>query len=335
MKKLLLFCSFCLNLQALAQCHYTLSSTTQPYTPLTTGATSVNGSTAWTSESYSIPLPFSFQLNDTRTMSNYNLFLGTSLSPASDTNSNTLLSGFSVMDAFIVDRGYISGISASPIRYRTDGTIPSRIFKLEYANAGFIQELMNHSTMNDSVNVQVWVYEGSNVIEFHYGTAKVSYPSEYFLNTANPFISYISDINPNDLSNATFYYLKGNALIPTLDSIAGVNVSPTIQTINQYPPSGTVYRFTPKTTTAINDKALESVKVFPTVVDRSFRISSVPQGNYQYHLYSIDGRNTEIYGMLQPGENEIACNNLSGGLYLLNVTNTSSQNTISYKIIKH
>ncbi|MBS1775145.1 MAG: T9SS type A sorting domain-containing protein [Bacteroidetes bacterium] len=332
MKKLFLFILLSASLQASAHFRYTLTTSTQAYVPLSSNSTAVNGSTLWAFDSYVIPLPFSFKLNGV-TQSNYNIALGAALSPASDTDQTKLLSGFSVMDAWLADRGLPLGPSKSPIRYRIDGTAPNRIFKLEYFNAGFMPEGQNYGTMLDSVNVQVWVFESTDVVELHYGDSKITHAKDYFFNHSNPFISYIYNIDVNT-GNATYYYLHGNAASPVIDTVSSNDLDTNIITLSFMPPSGTVYRFIPKTSTALIDNSLGEVKVYPTYVVNCFTIASVPEGTYHYQLYSLNGSNTNISGALHTGYNTIACDGLATGIYLLNITNEKTGAVISRKIIK-
>ncbi|MBS1783195.1 MAG: T9SS type A sorting domain-containing protein [Bacteroidetes bacterium] len=332
MKKLFLFILLCASLQSFAHFRYTLTTSTKAYVPLSLNTTTVNGNTLWAYDNYVIPLPFSFKLNGIP-QSKYNIALGAALSPASDTDQTKLLSGFSVMDAWLADRGLPLGPSKSPIRYRIDGAAPNRIFKLEYFNAGFMPEGQTYGTMLDSVNVQVWVFESTDVVELHYGDSKVTHANNYFFNHANPFISYIYNIDVNT-GDATYYYLHGNAAAPVIDTVSSNDLDTNLITVSSMPPSGTVYRFTPQATTAINDNSLAAVKVYPTNVVNSFTIATVPDGAYHYHLYSLNGSNTNISGTLHAGHNSIACDGLATGVYLLNITNEITGATISRKIIK-
>jgi hypothetical protein len=83
-------------------------------------------------------------------------------------------------EADLIDRGELTGISQSPISYKMEGNAGSRILKIEWKNAGFVGEIGELGTLNDYVNFQVWLFEGSNDVEMHYGPNMV----------LNPAISY-------------------------------------------------------------------------------------------------------------------------------------------------
>jgi hypothetical protein len=51
------------------------------------------------------------------------------------------------------------------VSYQSTGSMPNRIFKIQFKDAAFY----NDQTEQDYANYQVWFYETSNVIEIHYG----------------------------------------------------------------------------------------------------------------------------------------------------------------------
>lgn len=320
MKKTLLtiagiICAFFSN----AQLNYTFDASNEPYVSLDSGATSVNGTNTWDiSSHYVVPIPFSFKINGTST-TQYKMFGGAAITPATDTASNVFISGFSPMDATIVDRGNPVAASESPIRYRTDGESPNRIFKMEYANAGFMAEYGLFGTLSDSMNVQIWIYETSNVVEMRYGTAQVSH-TEYFYNGSTPFISFINHINVSDGSNATYYYLKGDPASPVIDSINAVDMTGTEATLTSFPAAGTIYRFTPKQqNTGIRrvGTSASTINIYPTITDNALTIANPQQLKLSYKIITVSGTATDIRGNVQSEAESINLGSLAPGIYFI------------------
>jgi hypothetical protein len=105
-------------------------------------------------------------------------------------------------------------------RYITNGTAPNRIFKLEWH-----QMRWNYQSSSNVISFQVWLYEGSNKIEYYYNQGNTS------VNSASATIG-IYDANGNYLT------------------LSNSGASPTAQTavfttnIATKPASGQVYQFT-------------------------------------------------------------------------------------------
>lgn len=245
-----LFClaiAFCCCFCAEAQFRYTFKDTTTTYSALT-GGTSVNGSTIWDEEDYSISMPFSWKMDSTYTLSYFNLSLSIG-ALMQNTSSFNDINGFFIGDFDLADRGNLTNTSTqSPVRYVVTGTSPNRIFKLELANAGFAGELAAYSTMSDYFNVQIWVYETSNIVEIHYGPSQITHPFDYFqLGGSGPWTGYFKHCDFISNSGGAIYYLTGSPSTPGIDTflLPFGSSFPTNQ-LTGWPSSGTVYRYTPK-----------------------------------------------------------------------------------------
>ncbi len=328
MKKYITFLTAAFTLAAgsiKAQMPYRYSVKNQAYAPLT-GATSVNGLTAWAdSNNYMIPIGFNFKMGG-KTITKISLVEMNSV--ATDTTGT--VSGMSFIGTSLIDRGLITGTSKSPVRYTTTGNAGSRIFKLEIFNAGFYDENDLYSTLDDSLNLQIWLYEDSNAVELRYGPSKISHYSDYFF-MGGPLVGYLKDMNRTTMNYDKLYLLKGNPATPTLDSVSGITT--TLPTLNAFPQSGTVYRFVPKTSpTAIkNTEGNFNLKVYPTLcTDRLFIENNVTEP-ILYKVISTTGV-TVISGNLSSGKNELDISHLPAGMFVLVINNGSD--TDIYKFIK-
>ncbi|MFH6996212.1 PKD-like domain-containing protein, partial [Flavobacterium sp. FlaQc-48] len=116
----------------------------------------------------------------------------------------------------------------NPPRYLTTGSSPNRIFKIEW-----VQQYFYNGNTGDMLSFQVWLYEGSNKIEYRYKTT-----------SNNVGTTITSSIGIYD-SNSTYLTLNN----------AGAN--PTAQTgtfttnINARPANNQIYTFTPDVTTSL------------------------------------------------------------------------------------
>ena len=293
----------CLSLKA--QSPYTLTATTAIYAPLA-GATSVNGTTKWDTQFFTMPVGFNAKLGS-HTVSK--VFTdGTDL--YSDT-TGTSVDLFQSFFAHSIDRGTTT--SLSPLRYMTTGAAPNRIFKYEVAGGGFYAEQQMHGTYLDSFNVQFWVFETSNVIELHFGPAKISHPTEYFDTTGKP--GYCGYFNVSFTSGPNFgYFAAGSPTAPFMDSITAThNPLP----LNSYPASGTVYRFTPRSTTGVASvNAPLQASLFPTICTSSLTITLMETDAVSYELMGINGA-VVSQGALQHGSNALDVTGLAAGTYIV------------------
>ncbi len=299
---------------AAAQNPYNLSVLTQAYTPLTTAP--VNDTTAWLTGNFSAPLPFAFDLAS-QPLSRFNLMTA-NIGPATDTTGT--VNGMVIMGAAFVDRGLMTGRSRSPIRFQTTGVAPSRIFKAEVSGAGFLEELMSNSTQEDSVNLQVWLYEGSHIVELRYGPSKVSANPDYF-SDGGPTVGFVRGLDFSSASGGfqKLYGLTGSPSAPAVDSF---DFSDPEQGLSAYPASGTVYRFTPRGFTpasvaAQSELALSAMYPNPFTDQLTFRYAG--QGKVDYQVLALNGAKL-IHGQAGYGEHHVNVSSLVPGAYVVRLS---------------
>ncbi|HYG53172.1 MAG TPA: hypothetical protein VD905_19870 [Flavobacteriales bacterium] len=233
MKKICIFFSLFLTSKGICQ-PYTFSTSTAAYTALT-GATSANGSTVWSyATSFTVPIGFTFNFMG----NNYtSLYVEGGGFTFFDLSYNYLLLPFGVA---LKDKGTSS--SLSPISYKTEGSSPNRILKIEWSNADYF------NNAGSTANFQLWLYETTNVIETHVGICTVSNPALAY--------SWNSDTGPSigiyEYSGSTLLYgfgLSGAAVAPTENNnLSGAGINPFDYSLNGTPSPNTVYRFEPAAT---------------------------------------------------------------------------------------
>lgn len=246
MKKLLLtFLGMSCMASVMAQDNYSLTTRTENYTEITNGTVVQNGD--WDDFQESMVMPFAFKFF-----------------------------GVDIDSLFILDDGvfftqdgddYLSpngldpesrGTDMSPVSYRVDGTGNNRILKIQWPNVSFFEIKDNYP--NDFANYQVWLYEGSNVIEFHYGSSFFSQDA-FEMMDMYPFLVAIAPdkgiIVGGDPTNPDISRDLNNEI--TLDAHPSVN---------------SIFVFTPDWATGVAALEKNGIKVYPVPVNDALNIDS-------------------------------------------------------------
>lgn len=308
MKKTLPIIFLFLSLSVTAQ-NYVFSNLTGTYADLTS-STSINNGEIWDDPEYDFVLPFPFTING-NTNSNFKVY-------DSYIVQQTTGSIFQVAASFatdLIDRGDGGTTSLSNISYKIDGAIGSRIAKIEYKNCG----AFNDFTLDMFVNFQIWLYEGSNIIEYRYGPSSVTDSVSFYGGDSGAIIGVSSvDINDN-LSNSLF--LTGPVSNPTVSTID--------DTITGTPATNTIYRFTPPT---LNTAEIKSslVTLYPNPFNDFIVIDGL-KSTFSYAIYNIGGKVIQSSQDVTSGV-QIDTKSFESGIYLLKIV--SEKETITKKIIK-
>lgn len=139
----------------------------------------------------------------------------------------------------LCDRGYNTGTMLSPISYKTEGNAGNRIFKLEWKEAGSFDEVDSLATTNAvmHISLQMWLYEGSNRIEFRYGANNIPNPALFYGGEDGAIVGLGAFNQAGNLILAEL--LSGAASAPQLQS-GGLP-----QPLTGTPAPNSVYRFNP------------------------------------------------------------------------------------------
>jgi hypothetical protein len=204
---------------------YCFTTATANYGILT-GTTDVTGITATEDDAVSgaitLQFPFTFGGNvytDLRVSSNGWLTFGAATATAAQNYINSSANA-GVSKPILMPLWDDFRCTAKP-RYTTSGTAPNRIFKLEW-----YKQKWDYQASADVISFQVWLYEGSNKIEYYYNQSAAAATS------ASATIG-IYDANNNYLT------LSNSGASPAAQS--GTFTT----SIATKPASGQVYQFTP------------------------------------------------------------------------------------------
>lgn len=327
MKKLILLSLSCLSaIVSVAQFNYNLTVTKDAYQPLANG-TSLNDTTIWDDEFYMLPLGFTMNV-DGKTTNRISVESMVGLS----TDSFGPVNAFMVTDLDLFDRGNAGdSVSRSPVTYQLTGTPGSRIMKLEVANAAIYEEYDLYGTNDDSVNFQVWFYEGTDVIEFRFGPSNISHYSDYYYLTGEPMMGFIKNITIGTSNFDAFYYFTGNYLSPVIDSAkAGTGFK---AGLNMHPPDSTVIRFTPVPVGIGGTIAMLSDLQLLSNTGNSFISLNSPYNQpLDYKIVSLNGAAVQS-GSIATGMNKLDISSLTYGMHVLLVS--CSDGIKSFRINKY
>lgn len=310
MKKILLALIALSSISVNAQNIYYFDVDNEPYQPLNGQGVSLNENNIWDEPQYAIPLGLEFFFFDLKIDT---LFTGDGIG-AFLHNKPTAEFTNSSSNRFIVpyetdlqDRGALDNEnSESPIVFRWEGFPGQRIFKIEWANAGFFDERAELGTMNDFVNVQTWIYEETGVIEFRYGASQITDAEVNFYGLSGPTIGIMSAVLSLPI------VLTGDPENPNLTNDLSVPVG-----LDTTPPNGMVYRFTPDLST-VNPISSNSR------IEANFSILQ-NKGTQQLSIFSETPQMLKLFSLSGQflGEKEVLnsltwdISNLPNGMYFL------------------
>lgn len=325
MKKSILFIFIIISFQhIIAQATYNFDVLNEPYLDISNG-TSLNDGNFWDADSYLIPFGFQFQLN----AYNFNsLFIIEDGTGGILSNTISLDSG---QGAFLipilqdlVDLGDIDeNTSLTNISYIVDGAVGNQIFKLEYNNVGFFDDV----TSSDFINFQVWLYESTNVIEYRYGASQINNPDDSYQGLSGLSIGLFPSLDgDNQMILDTGYVLGGNPDSPTIIQInAGGDIDDFA--IIGSPESGTVYRFTPGVL-AINEFSQTDFSMVPNPTTDYFSV----QTKENIQLVTIHNNLGQKVKEFKDRFDHLTISEIPAGVYF--VTVTSNNESVTKKMIK-
>ncbi len=331
----LLCLSICVSYALQAQSPYLVSTTLDDtYAPLV-NATPALGEDPWDDPNFTVPIGFDFTFfgHSTDTLYISGIFLGGSVALQPMDEPMTIISPYF---SDIVDRGSFIGTSSSPILYKTEGEPGSRIFKMEWQNAGFYNELnLDGGIGTNYINFQLWLYESLPIIEFRYGDLEVEDDENlYDLHDGftGPLIGFIADYDYDSETFDAVSFLSGVAAKPTLEVLNQTQAENLSMTLSDHPAIGTTYRFAEDISAIESPGDLPGLRIFPQPA-RDPLFLDLPASYLEYELQLFNSLGQEVLAKpsVFPGLQDLAIDQLPTGMYQLLITAEDRQ--FSHQII--
>jgi len=314
MKKITLLFAFAFSAIGMnAQNFYNFTASQATYADIT-GGTSLNNGAVWDWDDFGpVTIPFTFKVaghNVTNFLFADDNFL--LLAPGADYDvSDEGVYYVYPNNIFIQDRTYSTGASTSPISYKTEGEVGSRILKLEVKNAG-LEDAVDMGFSEDAfyLNYQVWLYEGTNTIEIRYGQHNIT-----DVDAATDGDGLIAGLLEEDIKA---YFVYGNAAAPSYGEYTEETL-PGQLSLLPYPANGMVYKFTPAAVAAAPVFSAPAVSLYPNPASSVLNLKSEGFTSTEYTIYNTVGAVVSNGKLNDTASAQVNIENLATGMYFVNI----------------
>jgi len=225
--------------------------------------------------------------------------------------------------------------SLSPVSYKVEGVTPYRIAKVQFKNAGF----QNDTTDSAYFNYQVWLYEDSNAIEFHYGPQNVApvTGADTQVYSSLGLCNQCSGDNSGLIQRE--FFIVGPTASPSLlycrpDTLTGMD----LEALYGIPPYRMVYRFTPYIDTShpsgitpLHPTAQNTITVTPNPATDHITITHKGIADGDVFLFDVTGRLVWQRPLPAFGTSDVST--LAPGLYIIKVVSPGNDVFIT-KLVK-
>lgn len=310
--------SFLIVQISLAQNPVYIQTLQREYKPLE-NPFSINMGEVWDDPDLLLPIPLRTEFFDSdSSIYIYSFGTGAEIFLLTDDSE---FKGMIPMDFDLIDRGYIDDVSESELSVAIEGTPGDRIFKMEWKNAGFYDELDLTGTSESFVNFQIWVYESEPYVEFHYGPSNFKFPVETFSPWSKiPMFTGIVSKLDLETEEIGVWIAQGAPENPELIFTDDIDLDNTdITGLSSYPADGTVYRFSLRPASVKNIwNKISDVLISPTIASEYFRFTGNNENNNGKLNYDIRDINGKIHakGISENG-GDVYIGNLPRGQYFV------------------
>lgn len=294
MKKILLSICAIIGTTSFSQAQsYNFSKSSGTYTELTSPISLTNNLT-WDDLEATIPLGFNFKIYDTTINTLYfnEFFLGGSVMASNLSSGKAAF--IAAFEADLIDRGYqfFDGEAGglSDISYKVEGNAGSKICKIQWKNAGFYGDWSDNDTSESFVNFQLWLYEGSNKIAFHYGKSNITDKSLVYEGDSG------ATVGVWPLMNLDTYLLEKDGFamhgkVPNETGFAAY--SDTFPYLDGTPAEGTIYTFSYDATSVKEVSQLEKeIEIWPKPTKDVVHIKTSLDINPLVKVIDLQGKET-------------------------------------------
>ncbi|MCB9185021.1 MAG: T9SS type A sorting domain-containing protein [Flavobacteriales bacterium] len=202
------------------------------------------------------------------------------------------------------------GIGDSQVGYVQDlsGGPGHGILKVEWKHVGFY----SYPSGEDHVSWQVWLYEGSNAVELHFGPSAIAsgHYAGIFGSANGPQTEFIHPEGDG------FYDLEGPADAPAAVYMPGENIF-----LQGYPGQGMVYRFMPTTSIGVAEVngADQTMVLYPQPASTVLHVAH-GDGSAISGRYTISDVAGHVVQHGRMSANGLDVSSLSVGTYILRTT---------------
>ncbi len=317
---------FALHTPSSAQ-YYSVSTSTGSYTDLVDPISLNNGFTWDDPISLVIPLGFDFDFMGVTT-NEFILDGGLGGTLVID-NGEDMIPVLTATAHDLVDRAAGADIielqpnSLSPISYKLTGEPGSQILKLEWKNVGFYSDLdQNEGLSTDYMNLQLWLYEGSNEIEIHHGPKSLENQEISFEGAPGDFLLFSPavDLSENIVGPESMFVHgdPDNLEITVFDEQTALTIPPFV---NGPIPENSIIRLSPNTSVSIQQADLSAEMLLsPNPATDRFSIVADPE--------VLESNTAQIYSALGqlvqscPANQSIEIKQFERGVYFVQVGST-------------
>ena len=174
----------------------------------------------------------------------------------------------------------------STIGYETQGNEPNRIFKMEWNNCGLYDEIYQFGTADIRVNWQVWLHEGSGIIEYRFGPTTLTEEDILSFLEGYPLTSGIILNFDYEGYSGDVYFAAGDASDPTWSlNTDFYNWYYSGESLTNAPQEGTGYRFNGTSTSIAEAEVVNNAfQLFPNPASSTCVVSNLTETEQQYVL---------------------------------------------------
>ncbi len=263
----------------------------------------------WDDPAFQVDLGFDFMLGEEAYSSMFQVGLGAEFVLFNSSTNAGFGYGSDLIDGEAIDGG-----DPSVIRYKTEGDVGDRIFKIQYENAAYYNEAFplegGDGSVEQRINFQIWLYEADGALEYRFGANSITTPQVLHDGSLGPFILFVTGINIIDDTFEYGRYLSGDPAAPDF-TVLDENTQPNV--IAGDPADGQVYRIAPSTS-SVDEMPESTVLVYPTITRDFIRIDfDMVQTNY--HIFDITGKSVSA-GKVSPNQ-QLDVQSLNSGVYMI------------------
>jgi len=310
-----IFCSFALQAQ---DSPYTVVVGSQTYAPLEEYSVLPLG-LGWDDPVVELPMPFDMLVwNDTCT-GIFTEGVGEVLYCEPSTGNPHYLAPMFGMDICDVSPADSTGQDVSEIRHTMEGVSPNRIFKLEYHNVGFWEDVYEDSVDLDllqKINVQVWLHEWGK-ITYHYGPNSITDLDALTaegIATAGIFGNFDENTYDANILTAT-----GSPDDPTFEMFTDLYAffyGAGQGWVGGWPSAGVYYEFNHALPLNVLEAEAQEIQAFPNPAHHAVQLTNPLSHAVQMTWLDVSGRSLKEHS-LAPGTHSVSVSDLPAGVYLL------------------